>query len=420
MELRKIDESTYLAFALKNEYISIYQLPGWGKLKEKTGWISHLLGLYDDASLVGVTLLLEKKVPLKLSLFYAPRGFLIDVKNKELLTIFTNEVTKYIKKYHGFMLKADPNVIYATYDENGENKEVVGDQIFQNFKELKYKHSGFTKNFETLQPRFLCRFKLEDTYEKTVAKFAKNTRKHIEKTEKMGVKVRAIDINEMDLFVSLLQETGNLKNFIVRPASYYERMYENLKEYMKLYITYIDTNEYNAYLIKEIEATKKELEHIEKEKKTAHVGNKLLTRSAQNEQKLERLEKALEEAKNLRKTNDKINIGALMSLFVGNEGITFMSGTSALYKNFNPKYAFYNEHIKECIKEKKEYCNFYGISGEIDPKNPYYSIYEIKKGFKPEIIELIGEFDLITNRVGYYLYHIALKGYKIVKKIKRR
>ena len=46
-------------------------------------------------------------------------------------------------------------------------------------------------------------------------------------------------------------------------------------------------------------------------------------------------------------------------------------------------------------------------------------IYELKKGFNPEIIELIGEFDYVINPVVYYGYKLALKGYKFVKKFKK-
>ncbi len=146
-----------------------------------------------------------------------------------------------------------------------------------------------------------------------------------------------------------------------------------------------------------------------------HVGKKLLTSKNELEKKLEKLEKDLILANDLVKKGDQINIGALMSIFMADEGITFMSGTVNSYKKFNPKYAYYNEHIKECIKQKKKYCNFYGISGDLNPKNPYYSIYEIKKGFKPEIIELLGEFDLVLNPLGH-CYKLALKIYKTFKR----
>ena len=419
MELRNITKKEYTDFALKNPYISIYQLSEWGELKKTTGWISHMVGLFDAGKLKGVSLLLQKKMPLGLNLFYSPRGFLLDVHDFDLLKEFTTLIKEYIKVHKGFMLKVDPNVIYATYDSEGENQVLLGDDAFQNFQKLNYKHLGFTKNFETMQPRYLCRFKLLDTYDETLQTFSKTTRKNIEKTEQMGVRTRCVDEKEIDLFVSLLEETGKNKNFAIRPVSYYKKMYELMSDYIKLYISYIDTDLYYKYIITEIETTKKELDQINKQMQTMNVGNKLRTSKEQHDKKLESLMKSLKEAEEMKKVSDKISIGALLSVFIGNEGITFMSGTSNTYKNFNPKYAFYNEHIKECFKQKKEYCNFYGISGDLNPNSKLYSLYEIKKGFKPEIIELIGEFDFITSKFKYNLYKIMLYVYQKTKKIKK-
>ena len=106
-----------------------------------------------------------------------------------------------------------------------------------------------------------------------------------------------------------------------------------------------------------------------------------------------------------------------MSLFTGNEGTTFMSGTLSEYKDFYPKYAYYNEHIKESLDRGLKYVNFYGISGNLDKKSKYYGIYEIKKGYNPEITELLGEFDFIVKPFIYKLYKMLLKIYKLKKKI---
>ena len=67
----------------------------------------------------------------------------------------------------------------------------------------------------------------------------------------------------------------------------------------------------------------------------------------------------------------------------------------------------------------KEYVNFYGISGDLDKNSPYYNIYEIKKGFNPEIVELLGEFDYIISKPKYMLYKVALKAYKMLKKVRK-
>ena len=416
MELKIIEYDEYLKFALKNKYISIYQLPEWGDLKKTNGWVPYLLGLYDGKKLVGVTLLLENMMPFNISLFYAPRGFLLDMTNYELLSTFTKEVKKFIRGKHGFMLKVDPNVIYKLYDQDGNFKEDVDVSVLDNLKKLGYKHLGFTKNFETLQPRYLCRFALSKDYNTTLETLSKTTRKNIAKTLKMGVRVREIDVSEIDLFVSILSCAGQEKEFIIRPVWYYKKMYELMSDYIKLYITYIDTEEYYRYVINEIEATKKELINIEK---FQNKGKKLLDAKDKLIERQANLEKELEQATQMRSSEKQINIGALMSIFIKDEGITFMSGTISAYKKFNPKYAYYNKHIEDCIKENKKYCNFYGISGDLNKNSKYYNIYEIKKGFNPEVVELVGEFDLINNYFIYYGYKVALRMYKLIKKIKK-
>lgn len=417
--LKVIDEEEFRNFALNSPYISIYQLPEWGSLKAITGWNRHLLGYFEDNTLLAVTMLLEKKLPFNLSLYYSPRGYLLDVTNFELLKNFNVEVIKYVKENHGFMLKIDPNVIYAVRDSEGVLKEKCGEEVYFNFKRLGFKHMGFSQNFEDLQPRNLCRITLKNTFNETLDTFSKSTKKNIVKTYNMGVRVKVVDSSKIEEFVKLLEDTASLKNFVVRPASYYKRMVDLMKDYITLYIAYIDTNLYYDYIWNTLENAKKELETLEKEMKKINIGDKVKRHHEELTSKTHKLGKELEDAINLRKTNKEINIGALMSVFTGCEGITFMSGTSSSYKGFNPKYAFYRKHIEDAINKHLKYVNFYGISLDMDKNGPYYGIYELKKGFNPEITELIGEFDYVTNPVVYYGYKLALKGYKLVKRLKK-
>ena len=62
------------------------QSAAWGKLaKAKKNLYPYYVGLIDENNdIVGATLLLQKKLPLNLSYFYAPRGYVIDFHNKDL------------------------------------------------------------------------------------------------------------------------------------------------------------------------------------------------------------------------------------------------------------------------------------------------------------------------------------------------
>ena len=417
MKIKEIDEKTFDSFASKHEYASIYELSGWGKLKESTGWKYYLIGLYDKDVLKGVTLLLSKKTILGKNLFYSPRGYLVDAYNYSLLSEFHKKIIDFVKTHKGFMLKVDPNVIYKTYDKEGIETSFIGKEAFDNYIKLGFKHFGFNKDFETLQPRYLCRFKLGATYEDTLDSFSKSTRKNIEKSILMGVKVKKLDVTKTRVFTEVLRKTASEKDFVIRPTSYYEKMYSYLKDYMSLYITYIDTELYYSNLIEEQKNIDKEYEDLKVLMTKINVGDKIKKQEQDLINKKEKIKSDILYALQLKEKGKEINIGALMSLFVGNEGTTFMSGTISEYKDFYPKYAYYNEHIKESLKRNLEYVNFYGISGNLDKKSKYYGIYEIKKGYNPEITELLGEFDYVIKPVIYKLYKVSLKLYKLKKKI---
>ena len=71
----------------------------------------------------------------------------------------------------------------------------------------------------------------------------------------------------------------------------------------------------------------------------------------------------------------------------------------------------YNEHILDAYRFQIPYVNFYGISGVFDPKDKNYGMYEFKRGFGGNVVELIGEF---TYPVSYWYYiYMLLRRSKI-------
>lgn len=418
MKLTILSEKEYLEFALKHEQISIYQVPAWGDLKTENGWKKYLVGFKENNNIITATLLLSKNTPIKKNIFYAPRGFLIDYSNNKLLQNFTTEIKQFIKEHKGFMLKIDPNVIYQIRDIDGKEINSKNDYYVNNLIKNNFKHLGFTTDIDGMQPRFLCRFKMSKGYEETLNTFSKSTKKNIGDAYNKGVVVREATSNDIELFTSLLDETAGRKKFALRPSSYYKNMFTMLKDFSKIYIAAIDTKKYLNIINQKIEEEKLHHEDIAKKMKTENVGKKLKAELKNSNQRSLKLIEEKKLATKLIKQGDLIDIGALYALYIGNEGITFMSGINNDYRKFNPKYAMYDVHIKECLKQKKEYVNFYGISGNFDPSSPLYGIYELKKGFNTEVIELIGEFDLIINKFDYLLYKTAFSIYTFLKRIK--
>ena len=62
---------------------NLLQSSDWSKIKDT--WGNERVGFYKDNQLVGVANILIQPLPLGLSMFYIPRGPVIDYEDKELL-----------------------------------------------------------------------------------------------------------------------------------------------------------------------------------------------------------------------------------------------------------------------------------------------------------------------------------------------
>ena len=159
-------------------------------------------------------MVLSKKLPLGLKLFYAPRGFLIDYNNKELLKKFILEIKEYVKNNKGFMLKIDPYVEYKTRDIDGNIVEngVDNSNIVDFLKNNGFKHYGFNKDItkELHQPRWMYVLDLKNKTEEDVfAGFNKHYRKTIRRTEKQGLIIEQISKDRLMDYKNIMEHTSS-------------------------------------------------------------------------------------------------------------------------------------------------------------------------------------------------------------------
>lgn len=415
MEFCILTEDEFRNFSKSCPYESFMQTVELAHLKEELGSKIHYVGVKEDGNIIASSLMLEDTTILGKKMFYAPRGLLVDYHNKELLTFFTKNLKKYIKKQGGFILTIDPNVIYRVRTSDGEiDKNNPSDnESIQNLKDLGYKHYGFNIYLDSRQARWCYRFTLDQDYESKKVKFSKSTRKNIDFCIKKGLMVREGTIDDLKVMAEIFEVTSKRRDFFSRSLDYYQKMYKHMKDLMTIYIAYLDPNIYYSHTLSLLEEAKKNYQIVLDKMEKDMVGSRLLSQKENALKQIEKYEKELEKATKFKEENPNgKDIGCLLSLRSGNEYLTLSSGVLAEYKQFTPKYLMYEHHIKEAYKEGFEYCNFYGITGDFNPKGKYYGIYEFKKGFGGNVIEYIGQFDLKTSNF-YYIY----KGLKRIKKL---
>lgn len=427
MELVTLTKKEFKKFADKHSQITFHQTEEWANLKLTNGWEANYVGLKDKNKIVAGALLLAKTLPIvKKKMFYSPRGFLIDYNNYELLEEFTKGIKKYAKEQGAIFVKIDPYVEYVEHDNNGDVVEGGYDnkQAVENLIKLGYKHFGFNLMQDTLQPRWMHVIETEDrTLEDVMKDMESKTRQILRKNEKCGITTREITRDELPIFKDIMQHTSDRREFIDRPLSYYENMWDNLHDsgILRILIAEIDFNEYAKNTIEELNQNKNELEDRinKKEKNLLKMNEKKYEQSnKQNQEAIERLENQLKKIKELKeKHGEKAILGGILFLVYGNEVLSLYGGSNAELMQFQSAYIVHFAGVKMAVEEKYKKYNFYGITGDFRKENPLYGLFLFKKSFGGHVAELIGEFDLIINKPMYLFYTYSFKVYKALKKI---
>lgn len=423
MKLVEIDVKEFEDFAYKHEQFSFHQTKEWASLKKNNGWSSLYLAYKDKEKILGACLILRKSTPLKKEMWYSPRGYLIDYKDKKLLKEFTDSLKEYAKNNKALFIKIDPYIIYKQRDINGNlvDNGIDNSIIIDNLKELGYKHYGFSiSTSKELQPRWIYVLDIEGkSQDEVYNNFSNDTKRYINRCMQSGLITEEIDVDRLDDFKKIMEHTSARRGFIDRPISYYKEMLETLGKHIKIINCYMDTSIAIDNVKKELDELALEKTKIEEKLKENPDSKKSKTAIRVVNDKIASVEKKQKEIKELEDEHGKkILMAGSMFIIYPREVVYLYSGSFDKFMKYNPQYLIQWEIIKYTIKNKIKRYNFYGIDGNFNKENnEMYGVYEFKKGFDGNVEELVGEFDLVIDNIGYKLYNTLFGLYRGVKRI---
>lgn len=410
--LEQLSIEEFNEFSKNHEQGLFFQSSYWGDLKKMTGWVPHIVGIKEGYNIKGATLLLAKKIPIfNKYIFYAPRGYLLNYKDEDFLENFTKKIVKYVKKNHGIFVKINPNVEYQKRDIDGNVVEGFNNQkIVDNLIKLGYKHNGFTITYGTdLEPRWWSVLNLKNKTEEDILKNMRaTTRWGINNSYKHGLKLVQIDEERIDEFKKLMEHTSERRGFIDRPISYYKKMYESFSkdDNIKILLVELNLEENLKSLNEQLINTEDKLNKTKKE-----------SAIKEYESQITAIKKKIEEDKELIKNygNNIVVAGGLFMLF-GRQVVSLFGASYREFMKFKGQYFLNYEMIKYALNNGYEKFNFFGITGEFNEKSDMYGLFDFKRGFGAEVVELIGEFNLVTDKFFNIVYKIM---YKVYRKTKR-
>lgn len=366
----------------------------WANIKNN--WGSFHCGLYKNNKLVGVCLVLVKKIFKNLNIFYIPRGYLIDFTNFEDLKEMTSNIKKLAKANKAYAVKIDPNFCISDNSFKGEDTEHEYSKDYEiknnNLLKLGFKNTGVHKEIgKNLQPQYnvfapICDKDLNILDEDGILKNYKSKFKYYlgNYHKKRGITFSITkDKNRLDDFIKLIKQTEIKQGINLRNKDYYNKIMDNYENSylgfatinLPTYIDFLKNNNGKEDEIKEVEALLKDMKE------------------------------------------DILLSTALLILPSNDSGIRtseyLYAGNSSYLTKLQASAGLVFELIKFSGEHNCHYCNLGGVNGNL---NDHLSIFKLK--FNGRVMEFAGEYDLPVSPIYYPIklfYPVLLKIYKKIR-----
>ncbi len=414
-KLKELTNDEFDEFSKKYNISTVYQTSQYALTMNNQDYDSILLGLVDSNNNIQAATLILITNNRKFKFAYSPRGYLIDYRNEELVTLFTSFIKEYLNKNNVVTLKINPPIFKTIYyiKENNIYKNNYYDHILNFLISLGYKHLGYNSYFEGIRPRFEAVINLESDEKDIFDNLKRELKTKIRNAKKTGIKI--IKGNDNDL--NILYDQIKIK--YPRNFKYLEDTYKFFKKNNSIdfYYTKLDTVKYLQETGKSLEEKENEVLKINNKIQSNNSSNKNISKKMNMDLDVYKYNKQLVEATKLLKEypDGLITSSALIAKYK-DEVTLLIDGHNKLYKNLNAKHLLIWELCKIYKKEGYKKFNLGGIANINIDDNKYKGLNNFKQSFNPYIIEYMGDLEIITNSSLYFMYSNSIAIKNIIKK----
>lgn len=391
MRLIELTIDRFDEFAANHPLRNYCQSSAYAKFMGEQGYSYDYIGYEDDNNnLVAASLILHKRIGSFQKYAYAPKGFLIDYYNLELLKSFIKDLSKKYKDRKIVFLKINPEIIIGelkpkknfagTYNQNVK--------IIDDLKDLKFKRRREIDSLELILPRINPYINLKKY---NVNKLYDNVQKIIENSNNKGLDYEIASSREINIFYTFIKDkTNNNINSYRNLLNIFSK--SNMAELVLIKV------DYRKFLVQAKECYEEEVEHnnqcntlIQDDPSEENLNIKM-----ESDKYLLQLKNNIVEAtEGLKKEANEYIAGAIIVKYLNRVTIV-ASGYNEHFEKLYPNYFLYNK-LFEIYKDEYDYIDLNGLAADFSSDSKYYGDNNFKLSFNPEIYEFIGEFDIILD-----------------------
>ena len=404
MVIKEITINDFKEFLIKNNYNGYRQTLEYALLKSENNYEYEIIGYCDNNDAIKVAALVLVKIINNSYLYgYIPEGFIADYTDESLIKSFTADLIKYYKKEGLSFIKINPRIpIFTINLKTHEKVRTDNSKIITLLNSCGYKKQEEIDDFDEVLPRVGC---IVDLKSYDFNKLEKNTKNKIKRGIRKGLTLEIGNSQQVEILNKFI------KNKINKPTYYYNDLYNifNREGNVDLFLISID---YNRCLLSSKNAYEREKakNDILKYKVSNNPSKKNINKRLNSD-------KALESYKNdiiistKHAADPKEYIAGALVVKNNNKASIAITGYNKLYNDFAPNYYLFEEIINY-YKDDYDFLDLDGIVSNFSINSKYHGLNKFKLGYKPDLYEYIGEFDLVIN--GWNYNHLKRKG--ILKK----
>ena len=395
MRLIELTIKEFDDFATNHPLRNYCQSSAYAKFMGEMGFSYDYVGYEDESkTLVGASLILYKRIGTLAKYAYAPKGFLIDYYNVDLLQGFVKDITKKYKARGVVFMKINPEIIIGELKANksfaGEYNQNV--KIIDDLKTLKFKRRRELEPLEFVMPRISPYLNLKTFNEDDLAPEAKS---FINYSKRKGLEIEVASPKEINYFYEFIKNTTS------QNINYFRNMFNvfSKSDMAELLLVKVD---YREFLVQARESYDLELENnnncnlkIQEDASEENLNLKM----ASDKLLLQLKNNIVEATDGLKKNPSQYVAGALIVKYLNRISI-IASGLDEKFATLYPLHFLHNQII-ERFKSEYDYLDLNGLAADFSPNSRYFDANQFKLGFNPAIYEFIGEFDYIIDEGGF-------------------
>lgn len=388
-------------FVKKSPQTNLLQSSSWAKVKDD--WGNERIGFYKDGQLVATASVLIRPLPLGMTMFYIPRGPVMDYLDKDLLAFVLTSLKKLAKQKKALFIKFDPFILFQHQQIDQEAvQNPDAETVVRNLQAAGCEWVGRTTDMaENIQPRFQANIHAEDFSE---ANLSKKIRQSIRTAKNKGVQVRFGAHELLADFADLMKKTEDRKSIHLRDINYYRKLLDAYPHQSYITLTSLNLKKRLEDLETELEAAQKALATYPETVKPSKIDN--------TRKEIDRLQDEIHFLQEeLTKGRHTVPLAATLTLEFGGTSENIYAGMDEHYRRYQA--AIYNwfETAKHAFERGNQWQNMGGIENHLEG-----GLFSFKSKFRPEIEEMIGEFNLPVSP----LYQLSNLAYTIRKKLRRK